>query len=280
MATHPEAVAGATAVEAVVVEEDRLLTDMRLLLVQSSPVWEDPMASLRELDRMLSDSVEADLIVLPEMFSTGFVTEPEGIAERDGGNSLQWMRELAASRSCAVAGSLSVMSGSSYRNRFYFVFPDGSEIHYDKRHLFSYSGEGLGYTPGQERVIVSYNGVRILPQVCYDLRFPVFSRNRILGGAPEYDLILYVASWPEKRIGAWDALLKARAIENACYVAGVNRVGSDPSNYYPGHTTFISPQGEVLSVCKQNETDSLICEVSVEELELFRRSFPVLDDAD
>lgn len=253
---------------------------MRLLLVQSSPVWADPEASLQELDRMLPDSVDADLIVLPEMFSTGFVTKPEGVAEIDGGYSLSWMRELAAGRSCAVAGSLSVKSGSSYRNRFYFVFPDGSEIHYDKHHLFSYSGEGRRYTPGKERVVVSYKGVRILLQVCYDLRFPVFSRNRLSGGSPEYDLILYVASWPEKRIGAWDALLKARAIENACYVAGVNRAGSDPGNYYPGHTTFISPLGEVLSICKQNEADAAICEVSMEELEAYRQAFPVLEDAD
>ncbi len=254
--------------------------EMRLLLVQSSPVWGNPAESRSEIDRMLSGNDSVDLIVLPEMFSTGFVTKPEGIAENDGGDSLNWMKELAARYSCAVAGSLSVRTDGSYRNRFYFVFPDGSELHYDKHHLFSYSGEGRTYTPGQERVIVSYKGFRILLQVCYDLRFPVFSRNRLSGGTPEYDMILYVASWPEARIEAWDALLKARAIENACYVAGVNRVGSDPANEYPGHTSLVGPRGELLSICKQNSPDILIHEVFKAELVAYRKAFPVLNDAD
>ena len=253
---------------------------MRLLLVQSSPVWNNQEASRQIIDRLLPEPGDADLIVLPEMFSTGFVSDPAGVAEPEGCDSLRWMRNLAARRSCAVAGSLSVQTGTSYRNRFYFVFPDGTVSYYDKRHLFTYSGEHKRYVPGKERVIVEYMGFKILLQVCYDLRFPVFSRNRLVDGRPEYDLILYVASWPESRIAAWDALLKARAIENACYVAGVNRVGSDPKNLYPGHTTFISPLGEVLSICKQNEADSLICEVSMESLEAYRKGFPVLADAD
>ena len=253
---------------------------MRVLLFQTSPVWENPAQSLADLEALLSASPEVDLVVLPEMFATGFVTEPGPFCEVSGREGLSWMREYAVKNGRAIAGSLSTLTPEGFRNRFYFVFPDGSVSYYDKRHLFTYSGEHLRYVPGEKRVIVEYMGVRILLQVCYDLRFPVFARNRLVNGAPEYDFILYVASWPGKRIDAWDALLKARAIENQCYVAGVNRAGSDPSNDYPGHTTFISPRGEVLSICKQNAVDSLICEVSIEDLNDYRRSFPVLNDAD
>ena len=253
---------------------------MRIQLIQSSPVWENPSQSLAELETILSSSPEADLVVLPEMFATGFVTKPGAVSEVSGREGLDWMRDYAVRNGRAVAGSLSTTSPEGFRNRFYFVFPDGAVSYYDKRHLFTYSGEHERYVPGKERVIVEYMGVRILLQVCYDLRFPAFARNRLVDGRPEYDLILYVASWPESRIAAWDALLKARAIENACYVAGVNRVGSDPKNIYPGHTTLINPLGEVLSICKQNAVDSIICEVSMEFLDAYRQGFPVLADAD
>lgn len=253
---------------------------MKILLSQTCPSWRDHHKSLADVESLLSSAGQADLVVLPEMFVSGFVTEPGKPEETSGLEGLAWMKEYALKNGCAVAGSLSTLTPEGFRNRFHFVFPDGSVSHYDKHHLFSFTREDLGYVPGKERVIVDYMGFRILLQVCYDLRFPVFSRNRIVDGRPEYDLILYVASWPGKRIDAWDTLLKARAIENQCYVAGVNRVGDDPGNTYPGHTTLISPTGEILSICKENIPDTIISEVSMQELDNFRTSFPALLDAD
>ncbi|MBO5562792.1 MAG: nitrilase family protein [Bacteroidales bacterium] len=253
---------------------------MKITMLQTDPVWADPAANRREVERILLSVPPTDLIVLPEMFSTGFVTRPEGVAESDDSESLHLMKRLSRERSCAVAGSLSVREGESYRNRFYFVWPDGRERHYDKHHLFSFGGEHLRYTAGGERTVVEYGGFRILLQVCYDLRFPVFSRNRMTENGAEYDLILYVASWPEPRIAAWDALLKARAIENLCFVAGVNRVGEDPDNRYPGHSTLYGPRGEMLTNCKENKVDYATFDISHEDLKAFRTKFPALLDAD
>ena len=171
-------------------------------------------------------------------------------------------------------------SDGTYRNRFYFVYPDGHYVYYDKHHLFTFAGEHEHYTAGQERVIVEHAGFRILLQVCYDLRFPVFARNRMVDGKPDYDLILYVASWPQQRVDAWDALLKARAIENVCFVAGVNRVGKDPGNLYSGHTGLYGPRGEQLSICKENRIDIIEFEIKKALLDNVRASFPALLDAD
>ena len=255
---------------------------MKLTLIQADQVWKDPAANRSRVERLVMSQDETDLIVLPEMFATGFVTEPEGVAESDDSESLGLMKKLAAARNCAVAGSLAIRETATgaYRNRFYFVKPDGSVQYYDKHHLFTHSGEHLRYSPGKERVIVEYKGVRILLQVCYDLRFPVFARNKAVGEGADYDLILYVASWPVQRIEAWDTLLRARAIENQCYVAGVNRVGEDPGNKYCGHSTFIDPYGKTLSICKENEVDSVTCEIDPTLLVSFRKAFPVLQDAD
>ncbi|MBQ3723050.1 MAG: nitrilase family protein [Bacteroidales bacterium] len=253
---------------------------MRISLLQTAPVWGDPSRSRIEISQWLEGMAPTDLLVLPEMFSTGFVTHPEGVAETEGGESLAWMQETARKRGCAVAGSLSVGTENGYRNRLYFVFPDGSYRFYDKRHLFTYGKEHLRYQAGEERVIVSYGGFRILLQVCYDLRFPVFARNRIVDGVPDYDLILYVACWPESRIAAWDTLLRARAIENVCFVAGVNRVGDEPGNHYCGHSCLIGPRGEVLSICKENEASFVEYEIKKADLDSFRASFPALSDAD
>ena len=253
---------------------------MKITLLQTAPVWGDPSRSRIEISRSLEDMAPTDLLVLPEMFATGFITHPETAAETEGGESLAWMRETARNRGCAVAGSLSVRTEEGYRNRFYFVFPDGSYRFYDKHHLFTYAGEQLRYKAGEERVIVSHAGFRILLQVCYDLRFPVFARNRIVDGAPDYDLILYVACWPQSRIGAWDTLLKARAIENVCFVAGVNRVGDEPGNHYCGHSCLIGPRGDILSICKENEVSFVEHEIKKADLDQFRASFPALSDAD
>lgn len=253
---------------------------MKISLVQFSPVWESPAKNRDALKKLLAGIPSTDLIILPEMFSTGFVTDPAGVAESDG-KSLRFMQETAAVRGCAVAGSLAVEVEGSFRNRFYFVNPDGSEVHYDKHHLFTYGGEHHRFTAGQKPVVAQYNGVRILLQICYDLRFPVFSRNRLQAdGSALYDLALYVASWPDVRTDAWDALLKARAIENQCFVAGVNRVGSDPGNNYSGHSVLLDPRGQVLAACKEYREEVSTCEIDLEDLRAFRNRFPVLQDAD
>ena len=254
---------------------------MKISIVQFSPVWASPSANREKLRILLAQLPATDLVVLPEMFSTGFVTEPAGIAEKDG-ESLRFMQEVAAARNCAVAGSLAVETEGSFRNRFYFVYPDGSAVHYDKHHLFTYGGEHLTFTAGEKPVVANFRGVRILLQVCYDLRFPVFSRNRLLpDGTALYDLALYVASWPDVRNEAWDALLKARAIENQCFLAGVNRVGDDPKdNRYAGHSVLLGPKGQVLASFPEYREGVLTSEIPMEDLLAFRSQFPVLQDAD
>lgn len=226
-------------------------------------------------EAMIASAPGCDLYVLPEMFSTGFCTSPEGVAEHEPCDSLKWMKDSAEMFSAAIAGSVAVEENGRFFNRFYFVTPDGNAVYYDKRHLFTYGGEHLKFTAGKERKIVEYKGVRILLQVCYDLRFPVWSRNR-----GDYDMALYVASWPETRADAWRQLLKARAIENQCFVAGVNRIGTDPSNSYCGGTMLIDPYGKVIAECADGMESVAVAEISMEELAAFRQKFPVLDDAD
>lgn len=247
---------------------------MKTVILQRNITWADPTENCRRAEEAMDRNAGADLYVLPEMFSTGFCTRPEGIAERDG-YSLEWMKRQAALRRAAIAGSVATEVEGNYYNRFYFVKPDGEVTHYDKKHLFTYGGEHLRFTPGTERVIVEWMGVRILLQVCYDLRFPVWARNR-----GDYDMILYVASWPTPRVEAWSALLVARAIENQCYVAGVNRVGTDPSCEYCGGTVVIDPYGKTIASCPRGEECEAMAEVDMEKLAAFREKFPVLNDAD
>lgn len=248
---------------------------MKIALLQSDIEWAMPCRNRFGAEAMIASAPGCDLYVLPEMFSTGFCTSPEGVAEPEPCDSLKWMKDSAEMFSAAIAGSVAVEENGRFFNRFYFVTPDGNAVHYDKRHLFTYGGEHLKFTSGKERKIVEYKGVRILLQVCYDLRFPVWSRNR-----GDYDMALYVASWPETRTDAWRQLLKARAIENQCFVAGVNRIGTDPSNSYCGGTMLIDPYGKVIAECADGMESVAVAEISMEELAAFRQKFPVLDDAD
>ena len=247
---------------------------MKIALIQTEIVWGSPEANIAVMDTLIDHAGNADLYVLPEMFSTGFVMQPENYAEKQG-LSLKWMQGKARQTDAAVCGSLAVADGDKFYNRFYFVKPDGSVAVYNKRHLFTYSGEHEHYQQGNGRTVVEWRGGRILLQVCYDLRFPVFSRNH-----KDYDLALYVASWPESRRMVWDILLKARAIENQCYVAGVNRVGDDQKCHYNGGTAIISPYGNVVSAAADNETYVVVATLDMEKLKAFREKFPVLDDAD
>lgn len=248
---------------------------MKITLLQTDIVWGDPQKNIEEAERLIGQCQETDLYVLPEMFATGFCVQPEGVAEKAGGRSLQWMKSCAKAHDCAVAGSLAVEEDGRYYNRFYFVFPDGTFACYDKRHLFAYGGEGDCFEAGRERVVVCFRGVRILLQVCYDLRFPVWSRNRA-----DYDMVLYVANWPVFRIEVWNTLLHARAIENQCYVAGVNRVGNDPYCRYNGGTMLIDAYGRDVAVCRSDKAEAVTAEISLDALAHFRGKFPVLDDAD
>ena len=206
------------------------------------------------------------------MFSTGFYMEPAEIADRNE-ETLTWMKKFASEKNTAVCGSASIYEDEKYLNRFYFVEPNGNYSAYDKRHLFSYSGEDKKYNPGKERVIVQYKGWRILLQVCYDLRFPVFSRNN-----EDYDVILYVANWPKSRIDAWQTLLKARSIENQAYVFGLNRIGIDGNNLeYPESSYCFFADGTEVSSTSNNLVSATL---KMEKLEHFRTKFPFLSDRD
>ncbi|MDR2912351.1 MAG: amidohydrolase [Alistipes sp.] len=259
---------------------------MKLLLIQTDVRWLAPEENRRRAEEIIDASPAADLIVLPEMFTTGFAVEPEGVAEPNGGaETVEWMRRIAERTDSAIAGSVAVAvaeneggaeNGSKkFFNRFFFVKPDGTVARYDKRHLFSFAGEHTRYTAGTERTIVEWRGWRILLQVCYDLRFPVFARNR-----GDYDMALYTASWPTVRIHPWNTLLRGRAIENVCWVAGVNRVGQDPYASYSGGTALIDFKGETAAAAAPDTEEAVWCEVDMEALVTFRAKFPALGDAD
>lgn len=247
---------------------------MKVTILQTDIVWANSKENQHNAEMLMDVHAGSDLYVLPEMFSTGFATEPEGVAEADD-CSLKWMQSQSVERKCAIAGSIAVKEDGRFFNRFYFVFPDGSEFHYDKRHLFSYGGEDVSFTAGNERVVVEYKDFRILLQVCYDLRFPVFSRNH-----KDYDLAIYVANWPSVRLEAWSTLLHARAIENQCYVIGVNRVGKDSACDYVGGSEVVGPYGKTMVACEPGKVSAATVELKIRPLRGFRKSFPVLDDAD
>ena len=248
---------------------------MEIALLQTDIAWGDKEENLLRVERLMDEHPKAQLFVLPEMFATGFMVGGDVVTEPQEGQVHRWMVDVARRRGCAVAGSVAVEVAGRRHNRFYFVTPEGTTWHYDKRHLFTYAGEDGLYTRGEDRVVVRYGGLRFLLQVCYDLRFPVFSRNR-----GDYDVAIYVANWPTSRLFAWQTLLRARAIENQCFVLGVNRVGNDPANAYSGGTAALDPQGQTLAECRANEVDVARATLSLECLEGLRRTFPVMRDGD
>lgn len=248
---------------------------MKITLIQADLLWNDPAGNRARFEQKIAEAGSSDLIVLPEMFSTGFCTQPRLAAEPYGGETLPWMKRIAQDTNCALAGSVAVEENGSYFNRFYFVKPDGSVSQYDKRHLFTYGGEHKEFTAGNKRVIVEYKGWRILLQICYDLRFPVWSRNK-----NDYDLVLYTANWPTPRVEAWSALLRARAIENLCYVAGINRTGTDPNCSYCGKSALLDFKGQTLADVEPGKEALLSAELDADALRDFRKNFPALQDAD
>ena len=254
---------------------------MKTALLQSDIVWAEPEKNRRHFEEMMQRT-EADLYVMPEMFDTGFVVTPEEcISPEWGEKTLCWMQDMAERRNAAVCGSVAVRvqenGEEQWRNRMYFVRPrkEGGVTVYDKHHLFEYGGETLSYTPGQKRVVAEWRGVRFLLEVCFDLRFPMWARCM-----DDYDCIIYVASWPNKRQHAWDILLQARAMENQSYVLGVNRIGKDPVCEYDGGTVVVYPYGNVVAAAPNGSEAVVTAEFDMEKLRAFREKFPVLKDRD
>jgi omega-amidase len=249
---------------------------MKITLIQSSLFWENPKANRNHFEVKINALAEkVDLIVLPEMFSTGFTMNPEAVFETMEGETIQWMQSLAEAKNSAITGSLVIKENGNFYNRLLFVFPSGEIQFYDKRHLFTLAGEDKVYTSGKEKLIVEYQGWKICPLICYDLRFPVFARN-----TEDYDLLIYVANWPKARIQAWDILLKARSVENLCYTIGVNRIGLDDNNFeYNGHSQTVDFLGNY--VLEPQETEGVfIVELNKEKLVETRNKFGFLNDRD
>lgn len=259
-----------------------LQNDLRITLVQAQLFWQDTTANLAHFEEWLWDLAgTTDVIILPEMFQTGFTMDVAPVAEPMNFTTFKWMRNLAEHTQALVLGSYIVKEGGHFFNRLLWMEPDGSFATYDKRHLFRMANEHHHFAPGTNRLVKTWKGWRIHPLVCYDLRFPVWSRNRQTeANLPEYDLLLYVANWPAARVNAWDALLQARAIENLCYVAGVNRVGEDGKNIgYNGHSGVYSPRVEQLWFGGEEVTLGQVT-LSADSLTSFRQKFPAYLDAD
>jgi len=247
---------------------------INVTLIQSDIIWEDRILNLKKYQEKLNQIESTDLIILPEMFTTGFSMSPKDISENMNGETIQWMKQNAHKMNSAISGSIIIEEDGKYFNRFIWVNPDGSVHHYDKRHLFSFAGENENYTAGNEKIIIEYKGWKICPLICYDLRFPVWSRN-----SEDYDLLIYVANWPDKRKSAWKSLLTARAIENQCYVIGVNRVGEDSKNYYSGDSSLINALGETLYTNSHIE-EMYSTTISKYDLNKVRTQLPFLNDKD
>ncbi len=252
------------------------MNNLKLALIQTSLVWENAQANRNQLDKKLTKLDEVDLVLLPEMWSTGFSMKPQELSETMNGESVQWMKGHAVRLNAAVTGSLIIQDGGKYFNRVIWAQPDGVLRHYDKRHRFSYAGEDEEYTAGEDRPTWEWNGWRIRPQICYDLRFPVWSRND-----NAYDLLFYVANWPARRSYPWKALLRARAIENMAYVVGVNRVGLDGNNIeYSGDSAVIDSLGATIVEAESGAEDVLMIEIDKGHLEETRSRFGFLNDRD
>jgi predicted amidohydrolase len=250
---------------------------LRITLVQTDIVWENPEQNRTALEVQIRQLIgKSDLAILPETFTTGFSMRASDLAETMDGPTITWLCKLSQVSGIAIGGSLLVIDNGLFYNRFVFVTPDGEVFHYDKRHLFSIGGESVSYTAGDQRVIVNYLGWRIALYTCYDIRFPVWCRNE-----NDTDLMIFTANWPASRSEVWKILLKARAIENQVYVAGVNRVGKDGNDIsYIGESQIINSRGEILAKLNGAGKGLLTCEIPKKALIEFRLKFPVANDAD
>lgn len=250
---------------------------MKVMALQRPLAWADTRANLAMFEEAIMQHKDEgiDVIVLPEMFNTGFIMEPAGTVD-NGTEVLTWMQRMAAATDAAITGSTPVQTDiTTFRNRLYFVRPDGTYTIYDKRHLFRYGGEGDVYTPGDKRVIVEFRGFRFLLLVCYDLRYPIWARC-----LDDYDVIIYSANWPVSRQLSWDILIRARAIENQCYVIAANRCGIDPRCTYKGMSAIIDFYGETMCEAEPHANADLIAEFDLARLNHYREKFPVMADQD
>jgi omega-amidase len=250
---------------------------MKISIIQPDSVWEDKSRNFRNLELLISPLYnKTDIVVLPEMFNTGFSMNPGLLSESPEAETFGWMKDIAQKGNFGLCGSYMVKENMHFFNRWVFISPENEYRHYDKRHLFTMAGENNFFSPGKTRLIFTFRGVKISPYICYDLRFPVWIRNR-----DNYDLIICAANWPENRREAWNILLKARAIENQCYVAGVNRIGTDGEGIkYCGDSMIVDPRGAIIASSNTLEESSFTGEISLSELYDFRKKFPVLNNAD
>jgi predicted amidohydrolase len=257
------------------------MQDLRITLVQANQIWEDKAANLAHYETLLESVAQTDLVLLPEMFQTGFSMHAAALAEQaESSESISWLKAQAKAKHAAFYTSLIIEENGNYFNRGVFAEPSGKVTYYDKRKLFGMAEESTHFTAGNREVIVDYLGWKINLQICYDLRFPENIRNGELDGEPAYDLLLYVANWPERRIHHWSSLLTARAIENQCYVAGLNRVGTDHSNlFYNGQSKIMNLLGEELSNLSDSE-NVITTSISYLEQQQLREKLPFLKDSD
>lgn len=250
---------------------------LKIAFIQSELVWESPKQNRQNFEEKIEAiTVSVDLILLPEMFTTGFTMNASEHAEAMDGKSVRWMQKMAALKNTAIAGSIIIKDNDKFFNRLLFVHPDGNIDAYDKRHTFTLAGEDKIYTAGTSKLIIDYKGWKICPLICYDLRFPVWARN-----IEDYDVLIYLANWPKPRILAWDTLLMARAIENMCYCIGVNRVGHDKvDNEYCGHSTTYDILGNNITPIRHNKEHTEIVTLERNHINFYRNKLKFLNDRD
>lgn len=259
------------------------MQDLRIALIQTQQFWEDKAANYHHFEQHFStfEPAAADLILLPEMFNTGFTMNASSMAEKMDGPAVHWLIEWAKKMHAQIGASLIIEENGAYYNRFVIVSENGVETHYDKRHLFRMADEHLNFTAGEERVVYSLKGWNILLQVCYDLRFPVFSRNKTIGEGKEYDAVIYIANWPAKRNSVWKVLLQARAIENQTFCIGLNRVGQDGNGIgYTGDSMLIDPWGNIIEQFAEYEERVKILTLNYQTIQDITERFPAFKDAD